>query len=140
MSELKLHPGSVTAPVHDPIEYAVWLLTEHPEIYREFRKLCDEYLRNHPDAAISARMVCQVIRWNTGMRAKGDVFKINNNATPLLARLYVYERPQYAHNIRSRRSVYDRWQDQAEIVDAFNFARNTRLSVSSSPSAQSRGA
>jgi len=123
--KLRINPGSITAPRagDDPVGYAVWLLTEHPEIYRQFRSLCDQYLAVRPDAVISARMVCQVIRWNTAIKATGDVFKINNNATPLLSRLYVLERPSKKFAFRTRKSVYDDVENMPTVMEAWQNAR-----------------
>lgn len=125
MTEQLVSVGSVTAPrfEHDWTKYAAWVLRSHPEIYREYRRLLDERLRYYPNEIVGSRMVFEVLRWNTSASADGDVFKLNNNIMPLLSRLYLFERPQYANNFKLRKSCYDTWQDYPEIVEAFNHAR-----------------
>mgnify|MGYP001799875119 CR=1 FL=1 len=121
----ELPVGSVTAPQFDDdwVAYAVWMLTHHGAIYREFRRMVDERLERFPGETVSARMALETLRWNTGLQATGDHYKINTNILPLLSRLYISERPYAADNFRLRRSTYDTWQDYPEIVEAFNHAR-----------------
>lgn len=125
MTEQTIHVGSVTAPrfEDDWTQYAVWMLKNHPHIYREFRRLVDERRERYPDAIIGSRMALEVLRWNVGASASGDVFKINNNILPLLSRLYLFERPQATANLPIRKSTYDTWRDYPEIVEAFEHAR-----------------
>jgi hypothetical protein len=120
-----VHPGSLVAPrfEQDWTKYAAWMLQTYPQIYREYRRLLDERLRHHPKEVVGSRMVFEVLRWNTSANAPGDIFKLNNNIMPLLSRLYIFERPQYAENFKLRKSCYDTWQDYPEIVEAFNDAR-----------------
>ncbi|MEM7734420.1 MAG: hypothetical protein AAF267_01400 [Deinococcota bacterium] len=117
--------GSVTAPrfEDDWTKYSVWVLDNHGAIYREFRRLIDEWLEHNPTEIVSSRMALEVLRWNTSLRASGDAFKINNNILPLLSRLYIHERPHKAVNFKLRKSVYDRWQDYPQIKRAFEVTR-----------------
>lgn len=105
----QLNFGSVTAPRYedDPVSWAVWFLEENGQVYQEFRRLCDERLGRDPEARIGSKQVVEVIRWFTPVRAEGDVAKINNNATSLLARLYVLERPQHKDAFTTRKSIWD---------------------------------
>ena len=104
-----------------PLLWAVWHLEKHPEIYRKFRELADKYLQNRPGGVLSADMILHVIRYNTGLSATGDVYKLNNNLTPLFARLYQLERPSAP--VKTRRS----WLDDLSESDA------ARLSAAFAP-------
>ena len=101
--------GSVTAPKFEdsPAAYAVWVLERHADVYREFRRLCDERLRENPSGHIGSKQIVEVMRWFSGSRMDGDLAKINNNVTSLFARLYVLERPEHEDAFATRRSVWD---------------------------------
>lgn len=106
---LKLPPRSVTAPSWDadPVGWAEWYLRENAHVYREFRRLVLASIQHHPSMPISADQVLHVIRWNSRVSARGDLFAINNNASALFARLFLEEHPQHRALFRTRRSVLD---------------------------------
>lgn len=119
--------GSVTAPrfEDDPVAWAVWFLTENGQVYKAFRRLCDERLAVNPEARIGSKQVVEVLRWFTPIRSSGDVAKINNNATSLLARLYILERPHHKDAFTTRKSIWDSLgkEDNERILLAFESLR-----------------
>lgn len=122
---------TVTAPdfATDRLAYYVWHLREYPQIYKAFRHWCDQYRAPKPDRHVSADMICHVIRYQTGLKAGGDQFDINNNLTPLFARLYTLERP--LANFGNRKSWLDilqpdEWQ---QIIDAFEPIREKQAGL-----------
>lgn len=104
-----MNVGSVTAPDFkvDPLGWSQWWLRENGHVYLEFERLVTERLRQRPAARISADQVLHVIRWETDVRADGDVVSANNNATSLCARLYVHAHPHAKGNFETRRSWID---------------------------------
>ena len=94
MPEIDLTPR-VAAPdfASDPYGYYTWHLTNHPQMYAEFRRRTDLYRASRPDVRVSADMICHVMRYYSGAHADDDQFKVNNVLTPLYARLYLHERP-----------------------------------------------
>lgn len=113
--------NKMTAPKWEesPIDWTVYYLKEEAQVYREFRRLCDDALRRNPGMTLSADRVLHVIRWETEVKAMGDKFHVNDHASALFARLYKLERPNA--NFRSRKSIFDmlsknEWQ---RILNAF---------------------
>lgn len=123
--QLPLKFPTVTAPRWEdsPVEWACWYLRENPQVYREFRRLCDDARKRNPDIVLSADMVMHVIRWNTATRAYGDTFHVNDHATALFARLYKLERPEA--KFRSRKSIFDMLTpaEERRLMDAFESVR-----------------
>lgn len=111
MSELqgRLKLGRVTAPdfSDNPTRWAQWYITHGAAVYKEFRRLCLEMLSARPDLKLSADQVLHVVRWNSRLRAQGDVVAVNNNASALFARLFADEHPEHADAFERRRSVWD---------------------------------
>ena len=93
---------TVTAPDFsvDPLGYYVWHLQKHGEMYQAFRQHADLYRQRNPTRLISADMICHVLRYQTGLGADDDEFRVNNNLTPLYARLYKLERPDARMGLR----------------------------------------
>lgn len=92
----------------DPVGWCVWFLCENGHVYREFRRLVDDMRRSAGEGVrLSADGVCHVIRWNSRLKARGDVVAINNNAAALMARLYLEERPE-ATVFDKRESLFER--------------------------------
>jgi hypothetical protein len=107
--QLPLKFPTVTAPrwEDDKVEWACWYLRENGHIYKEFRRRADEAMKADPHGPMSADDILHSIRWDTRLKAKGDVFKINDHASALFARLYIEERPHAQKNFRSRKSFFD---------------------------------
>jgi len=122
--------GRVTAPRFgdNPARWGQWYIAHAPHVYREFRRLCLDMLRSRPTTKLSADQVLHVVRWNSQLRAEGDVVAINNNASALFARLFVEEFPQHAEVFTQRRSVWDdlNSQEWQSILNAFERLRSTR--------------
>lgn len=109
-----------------PLAWAIWYLEQHPELYRKFRDLADDYLAKKPRGLLSADMILHVIRYNAG-GVDGDTFRLNNNLTPLYARLYQIERPNAP--VKTRKSWLDELSDtdMARLMFAFQPLRDGRL-------------
>jgi hypothetical protein len=82
-----------TDRVPDRIAYFVWTLRQNPSIYWKFRELADEYQKRNPGHPFSAELILAVMRFRSSVRAEGDVFSLNATLKPLMARLYLRERP-----------------------------------------------
>lgn len=106
---LRVPAPTVTAPdwQDNPYEWCMWYLTENQRVYREFRRVLDQRFARYPEAKMSADAALHVVRFNTHVNARGDMFQINNNASALFARLYTFERPQYKGNFELRKSWLD---------------------------------
>ncbi len=101
MTTVTLEP-TVTAPDFgtDPLAYYHWHLSTHPEMYVAFRRQADLYRAVDPARSFSADMICHALRFERGMNAAGDHYRVNNNVTALYARLYRHERPGAAVAVR----------------------------------------
>jgi hypothetical protein len=94
-----------TERISDRIAWCKWLLEAHPEIYRAFRVAADSKRAGNLEKRIGVDAILQGLRWDTGARAEGDGFKLNNNARALLARLYLLECPEA--KLETRKSWLD---------------------------------
>ena len=77
-----------------PIEFRNWIYQpDNRAIYKAFaykaRMMAER--RNR----YSARAIIHAIRWETDLHETDRTFKINNNWTPYLARLFMELNPQY---------------------------------------------
>jgi len=93
--------------------WSIWLLQTNGHVFSEFERLVNDRLAVNPKARISADMVLHVIRWNTDVRAEGDIPSINNNASSLFSRLHIARYPHHAGNFETRRS----WVDDLSASD-----------------------
>jgi len=109
-----------------PLLWAIWYLENHPALYTKFRTLADGYLAKKPRGLLSADMILHVIRYNAG-GVDGDTYRLNNNLTPLYARLYQIERPNAP--VKTRKSWLDDLNDEdmARLMRAFAPLRDGRL-------------
>lgn len=105
----RLRLGSVTAPrfADNPARWGAWYVVHRKDVYREYRRLCLRMLKARPGTKLSSDQVLHVVRWNSQLRAEGDVVAVNNNASALFARLFVVEHPEHAEVFEKRRSVWD---------------------------------
>ncbi len=83
----------VTAPrwgksITEKIAWCTWFLEKNPRVYDLFEKFANQWQAARPGGRISADAILQRIRWETTVRAVGDVFEVNNNARAVLVRLY----------------------------------------------------
>lgn len=68
---------------------------ENPHIWKEFKRRVAQAMR----AGVrfySARVIIEVVRWHFDVETKGNPFKVNNDWSPLYARLFVYNYPRHA--------------------------------------------
>ena len=129
--------ATVTAPEWIPndvsacLNYFIWVLEHSGQLYKQFRKIADEGLRQNPRMPLSADRILHVIRWDTDIRGEGDTFKVNDHCSALFARLYVLERPQYADKFRNRKSFLDMLNKDEEerLLLAFEPLRETKRRV-----------
>ncbi len=80
---------------------------ENPQIYAEFKKITLNLI-GRGFKHYSAKGVFEIVRWSTGVSANDNIFKINNNYTPLYARLFEKEFPNMKDFFRKRDSKFDR--------------------------------
>ena len=77
-------------------------LSKNPSIYRAFKRkaILMAGRRKH----YSARAILHAIRWETDLRERNATFKVNNNWTPGMARLFMSQHPEHAGFFRCRDS------------------------------------
>jgi hypothetical protein len=79
---------------------------ENPQIYQAFKRIANEAIgKGHKN--LSAEFIFNVIRWQTGVEANGDEFKVNNNYKAFYSRLFMEEYPEYNDFFRTRKSNAD---------------------------------
>lgn len=79
---------------------------ENPHIYEYFKRYALRSIERG-FTHLSAEFIFNVIRWETPVTASGEDFKINNNAKPFYARLFMREFEQYEGFFRKRNSKAD---------------------------------
>jgi len=81
--------------------------TDNPQIYEAFKRVALQAI----DKGYShwgAKGVFEVIRWQTNVSAKDDIFKVNNSFTAYYARMFANEYPQHKDFFRKRASKFDK--------------------------------
>jgi hypothetical protein len=78
---------------------------DNPQVYEKFRDITQRTIAKG-FKHYSAKAIFELCRWHTGVEGN-DEFKVNNNYTPLYARLFEKEFPLYAGFFRKRESKYD---------------------------------
>lgn len=74
---------------------------KNPQIYYWFKIFTLKAIyKGHK--ALSAEFIFNVIRWETDVTAINDKYKINNDAKPYYARLFMKDYPQYDGFFRTR--------------------------------------
>jgi hypothetical protein len=126
------NPKRIAAPkwserIPDRIKWSEWFLQNNPQVYRKFYGLANEYEQRNPGRGISSELIVNVMRFQTRIRATGDVFGISSNAKPLLSRLYLLEYPNA--KMECRKSWLDHLapQEWKQITDAWKSAKNATL-------------
>ena len=74
---------------------------ENKEVYELYKKYALELIESGRNK-IGSKMIVERIRWETIIRTKGDIYKINNNYTCYYARLFIREFPRYADRFNFR--------------------------------------
>ena len=87
--------GLVKSSHEIPNQFCVWL-TENFPLWEMFERMALEIARSGR-THYSAYTLREVIRHHTALQEKDSVFKISNNITPYLARLFALAHPQYAY-------------------------------------------
>lgn len=80
-------------PEHFLKRFKNWI-SENPDVYDEFKRNALQ-MRSIGRKKYSASNIVGKIRWDRDIRTTGDVFKINNDFSPLLARLLIYHEPSF---------------------------------------------
>lgn len=73
-------------------EFEIWLL-ENWAIWTAFERRADR-LWNAGARHAGARMIGETIRYLTGLREKGSIFKVNDHSWPSCSRLYMLVHPE----------------------------------------------
>ena len=66
-----------------------WWLRENFHIWKEFEERAYTMAAVAKRPRYSARTIIEVMRWNSDIREKKPLFKLSNNMTPGLARLWM---------------------------------------------------
>jgi hypothetical protein len=78
---------------------------DNPHIYEAFRRITIRAIQRGY-RHWGAKGAFEVLRWETGV-AGNDEYKVNNNYTPLYARMFANEYPEHAGFFRVRESKFD---------------------------------
>ena len=84
-----------------PVDFFAWL-SRNQKLYRLFCIKAKQMaaIRDH----YSARAIIHAIRWETDLRDSESTFKVNNNWTPYMARLFMDNNPEHIGFFRCRDS------------------------------------
>jgi len=77
--------------------------TRNPKVYRLFEKLALNLINDRGLEKISAKMICEQIRWLYVIEDKDEDFKINNNYTAFFARLFIKKHPEFEDYFDTRK-------------------------------------
>lgn len=66
----------------------------HPHIYSEFKKLSYKMLATGRKR-YSAKMIINVLRWESDLRAVGEEFKVTDRFQSMYARMLAFHDPQF---------------------------------------------
>ena len=81
-------------------------IRKHPEAYTLFEKFTYDVIhsgRKH----FGAKAIIERVRWQTMFEEKGGAFKINNNYTAFLVRMFIYKNPWHKGFFQTRRAQAD---------------------------------
>jgi hypothetical protein len=78
----------------------------NPNVYQAFKAKTLATIRKG-FLHYGAKGIFELIRWETGISAAGDCFKINNSYTAFYARLFEEEFPEHKDFFRNRKSKFD---------------------------------
>lgn len=78
---------------------------ERPQIYIEFKRYAEQLIARKYKR-LSAKLICEVIRYNSMITKVGD-FKINNTYASGYARLFEKDFPEYAGYFSKRFSILE---------------------------------
>lgn len=98
------HPTQLELTLDDAKFCAYHDANKH--IYTKFEEIALETIKKG-FKNFGAKGVFEIIRWQTGVSANGDVFKLCNNYTPFYARLFEQKHPEHAGFFRKKKSKFD---------------------------------
>jgi len=78
---------------------------ERPQIYEEFKRYAEQLIARKYKR-LSAKLICEVIRYNSMITKVGE-FKINNSYCSGYARLFEKDFPEYAGYFSKRFSILE---------------------------------
>jgi hypothetical protein len=78
----------------------------NPEIYAMFKKFTIQAIQSGYKN-FGSQMIIEKIRWETGVVARNDKFKIGNDYASFYSRMFMKEYPAYNNYFRIRSSVAD---------------------------------
>jgi len=78
----------------------------NPHVARALEALAAQWLAYHQKVGVKA--LVEVLRWEYGIRTRGDVMKLNNSFTAYYARLLIDRHPEWVDAIDTRQSQADR--------------------------------
>jgi hypothetical protein len=87
---------------------------KNPNVFKQFVELAFKMLQTGR-AKYSARTIIEVMRWERDLQTVGEVFKINDNYTPIYVRMLIHENPEFGDFFELRR-VRSRGLKSAEQV------------------------
>lgn len=72
----------------------------NPHVADALESLADQWLARHD--RVAAKALWERLRWESGIRTEGDIWKLNNDFTAHYARLLIARRPEWAEAFRLR--------------------------------------
>lgn len=80
---------------------------DNPHIYEKFKEIAFEAIHKRKHKTLSAEFIFNVMRWQTDVGAKDDVFKLRNDFKPFYARKFMNDYPTLKGFFRTRTSKAD---------------------------------
>jgi hypothetical protein len=97
----------VTAPsfgekgnITQHISYLAWLMRNNFRLYPAFEHVADATWEANPGRELSPTFIWTTLRHQSRAATEGDTFAVNNNALPLVSRMYALARPDRKINMR----------------------------------------
>jgi hypothetical protein len=75
------------------IVFLAWLMANNHHLRPEFFKIADAVYEENPGRELSPTFIWTTLRHRSRAVTEGDQFSVNNNALPLIARMYALARP-----------------------------------------------
>lgn len=77
----------------------------NPHVADALEVLAEQWLARHRKVGMKA--LVERLRWESGIRTEGDLWRINNSHVAFYARLLIDRRPEWADCIETRRAQAD---------------------------------
>lgn len=75
--------------------------SQNPWVAVALERLAREWL-NHGHSRVGAKMLIERLRWEYGVRTRGDAFRLNNTLTSRYVRLLIQRNPEWADAFETR--------------------------------------